>query len=281
MAKTHVSTTINGGPAEFLCEPYETMRDVLRNNLGLTGSKEGCGSGDCGACTVLLDGEQVCSCLVPVAQVAGRDVTTVEGLAGTDGRLSDLQQAFHEYGAAQCGICTPGMLMAAADLFKHNETPSDDQILDAMGGVLCRCTGYNKIVDAVKHVVQPNGVTFVNPDAGDAMGARTLKTDGLQKVDGSELFGADVAPADALWARAIRSPHHSATFTLGSFDDLHAKWPGLERVLTAADVPGNNGYGIYPDVKDQPAFADGQIRFKGETVVALVGDHDTGFGIRD
>lgn len=276
-----ISFNLNGKTAATEAAPASRLAHVLRDDLGFTGTKIGCDAGDCGACTVLLDGEQVCSCLVPVAQVAGRDVTTVEGLAGTDGRLSDLQQAFHEYGAAQCGICTPGMLMAAADLFKHNETPSDDQILDAMGGVLCRCTGYNKIVDAVKHVVQPNGVTFVNPDAGDAMGARTLKTDGLQKVDGSELFGADVAPADALWARAIRSPHHSATFTLGSFDDLHAKWPGLERVLTAADVPGNNGYGIYPDVKDQPAFADGQIRFKGETVVALVGDHDTVFGIRD
>ena len=276
-----ISFNLNGKTAATEAAPASRLAHVLRDDLGFTGTKIGCDAGDCGACTVLLDGEQVCSCLVPVAQVAGRDVTTVEGLAGSDGRLSDLQQAFHEYGAAQCGICTPGMLMAAADLFKHNETPSDEQIMDAMGGVLCRCTGYNKIIDAVKHVVQPNGVTFVNPDAGDAMGARILKTDGLQKVDGTELFGADVAPADALWARAIRSPHHSATFTLDSFDDLHAKWPGLERVLTAADVPGNNGYGIYPDVKDQPAFADGQIRFKGETVVALVGDHDTVFGIRD
>ena len=229
---------------------------------------------------MLLDGEQVCSCLVPVAQVAGRDVTTVEGLAGEDGRLTELQQAFHEYGAAQCGICTPGMLMAAADLFKHNETPTDDQILDALGGVLCRCTGYRNIVDAVKHVVQPNGVTFENPEVGDAMGARALKTDGLQKVDGTEMYGADQAPADALWARAVRSPHANATFTLGDFQ-LYDKWPGLERVLTAADVPGLNGYGVYPDVKDQPAFADGQVRFKGENVVALIGDYDSVYGIRD
>ena len=198
-----ISFNLNGKTAATEAAPASRLAHVLRDDLGFTGTKIGCDAGDCGACTVLLDGEQVCSCLVPVAQVAGRDVTTVEGLAGSDGRLSDLQQAFHEYGAAQCGICTPGMLMAAADLFKHNETPSDEQILDAMGGVLCRCTGYSKILDAVKHVVQPNGVTFVNPDAGGAMGARTLKTDGIQKVDGTEKFGADVAPADALWARAV------------------------------------------------------------------------------
>lgn len=276
-----ISFNLNGKPAVTDAAPARRLAHVLREDLGFTGTKIGCDAGDCGACTVLLDGEQVCACLVPVAQVADRDVMTVEGLASADGRLSDLQQAFHEYGAAQCGICTPGMLMAAADLFKRNEAPSDDQIMDAMGGVLCRCTGYSKIIDAVKHVVQPNGVDFVNPDAGDAMGARTLKTDGVRKVDGTELFGADVAPADALWARTIRSPHHSATFTLGDFDDLYKKWPGLERVFTAADVPGNNGYGIYPDIKDQPAFADGEVRFKGETVVALVGTHEAVYGIRD
>ena len=175
-----ISFTLNGKPAATDAAPARRLAHVLRDDLGFTGTKIGCDAGDCGACTVLLDGEQVCSCLVPVAQVSGRDVTTVEGLAGLDGRLSDLQQAFHEYGAAQCGICTPGMLMAAADLFRHNETPTDDQILDAMGGVLCRCTGYSKILDAVKHVVQPNGVTFVNPEAGNAMGARTLKTDGVR-----------------------------------------------------------------------------------------------------
>ena len=276
-----ISFNLNGKSAVTDAEPVSRLSHVLREDLGYTGTKVGCDAGDCGACTVLLDGEQVCSCLVPVAQVAGRDVTTVEGLAGEDGRLTELQQAFHEYGAAQCGICTPGMLMAAADLFKHNETPTEDQILDALGGVLCRCTGYRNIVDAVKHVVQPNGVTFENPEVGDAMGARALKTDGLQKVDGTEMYGADQAPADALWARAVRSPHANATFTLGDFQPLYDKWPGLERVLTAADVPGLNGYGVYPDVKDQPAFADGQVRFKGENVVALIGDYDSVYGIRD
>ena len=133
-----ISFNLNGKPAVTDAAPARRLAHVLREDLGFTGTKIGCDAGDCGACTVLLDGEQVCSCLVPVAQVADRDVTTVEGLASADGRLSELQQAFHEYGAAQCGICTPGMLMAAADMFKHNATPSDDQIMDAMGGVLGR-----------------------------------------------------------------------------------------------------------------------------------------------
>lgn len=276
-----ISFTLNGKAAATDAAPAQRLAHVLRDDLGFTGTKIGCDAGDCGACTVLLDGEQVCSCMVPVAQADGRNVTTVEGLAAEDGRLNDLQQAFHEFGAAQCGICTPGMLMAASDLYRHNTTPTDDEILDALGGVLCRCTGYRKIVDAVKHVFQPSGSEFTMPDAGAAMGARALKTDGLQKVDGTEMFGADAAPAEALWARAVRSPYASATFTLGDFGPLHKKYPGLVRVITAADVSGQNGYGVYPDVKDQPAFADGEVRFRGEQVVGLVGDYESVFGIRD
>ena len=205
-----IAFNLNGKSAATDADPVCRLANVLRDDLGYTGTKVGCDAGDCGACTVLLDGEQVCSCLVPVAQVEGRDVTTVEGLTGQDGQLTDLQRAFHEYGAAQCGICTPGMLMAAVDLFKRNETPNEEQIMDAMGGVLCRCTGYRNIVDAVKHVVRPNGQSFEHPDVGDAMGARALKTDGIQKVDGTEKYGADQAPSDALWARAVRSPQHSS-----------------------------------------------------------------------
>ncbi|MEC7491146.1 MAG: molybdopterin cofactor-binding domain-containing protein [Pseudomonadota bacterium] len=273
-----ISFNLNGKYTATDAEPVRPLAQVLRDDLGITGTKVGCDAGDCGACTVLLDGEQVCSCMLPVAQVAGRKIITVEGLAAEDGRLSTLQRAFHEYGATQCGICTPGMLMAAADLFRHNSAPNEEQILDAMGGVLCRCTGYRNIVDAVKQAVAPE---FTNPDTGKAMGARALKTDGVQKVDGTEVFGADEAPAGALWVRAIRSPHANATFTTGDFAVLHSKWPGLERVLTANDVPGQNAYGVYPEVNDQPAIADGEIRFRGETVVALVGDYATVYGIRD
>ena len=276
-----VSFTLNGRPAEVAAAPVSRLANVLRDVVGLTGTKVGCDAGDCGACTVLVDGEQVCACMTPVAQVAGREVTTVEGLCAADGRLSALQEAFHHHGAAQCGICTPGMLMAAASLFRTNPDPGDDDILDAMGGVLCRCTGYRKIVDAVRHAARPGPLEIAAPGPGEAMGAPALKTDGIPKVDGTELYGADAAPPDALWVRVVRSPHASATFALGDFGPLHAAHPGLVRVLTAADIPGVNGFGVYPHVKDQPAFAVDEVRFIGEAVVALVGDHASVFGIRD
>ncbi|MCH8181908.1 MAG: molybdopterin-dependent oxidoreductase [Proteobacteria bacterium] len=275
-----IAFTLNGKATVTAADPVRRLADVLRRDLGLTGTKIGCDAGDCGACTVLLDGAQVCACMTPVAQVAGREVVTVEGLAA-GGKLSALQEAFHLHGAAQCGICTPGMLMAAASLLRRNEAPDEGEIRDALGGVLCRCTGYSKIVEAVMGVVSPGGNLLKDPGVGEAVGARVPKTDGLALLDGGAIFGADRAPEDALWLRAVRSPHASATFTLGPFDNLHAKWPGLVKVLTAADVTGNNGFGIYPDIKDQPVLAVGEVRFRGEAVVALVGDYGAVHGIRD
>ena len=148
MSGVLVSTTINGDATDFVCHPGETLLDVLRNRLGLTGAKEGCGTGDCGACSVTVDGQLVCSCLVLGAEVEGRKVTTVEGLA--DGsRLHPLQERFIEHAALQCGICTPGFLVAAKALLDRNSNPSEEEIRYALAGNLCRCTGYDKIVRAV------------------------------------------------------------------------------------------------------------------------------------
>ena len=148
MPGVHVSTTVNGDPAEFVCQPGETLLDVLRNQLGLTGSKEGCGTGDCGACSVTVDDRLVCSCLVLGAEAEGREVTTIEGLA--DGNtLHPLQTKFIEHAALQCGICTPGFLVAAKVLLDREPNPSEEQIRYALAGNLCRCTGYDKIVRAV------------------------------------------------------------------------------------------------------------------------------------
>ena len=148
MAKLHVSTTINGEPEEFLCEPDETMLDALRNRLGLTGSKEGCGSGDCGACSITLDGTLVCACLMLAAEAEGAEIGTIEGMAEGE-TLHPLQQNFLEMAALQCGICTPGVLVAAKALLEENLDPTETEIRFWLAGNLCRCTGYDKIVRAV------------------------------------------------------------------------------------------------------------------------------------
>ena len=327
----HQRFSVNGREVEIDAPPARRLTRVLRDHLGLTGTKVGCDAGDCGACTVLLDGAQVCACLVSLGQVAGRSVTTVEGLA-ENGRPSRLQQAFHEHGAAQCGICTPGMLMAASTLLGRAHPPTEPEVLDALGGVLCRCTGYRKIVRAVLAATNgtsggsvstpPESVVSTAPaqrpvadfppdagteqdgstpppeaapqapagnlprddvpatptagnGAGRAMGRRVPSVDGIAKVTGRAVFGADEAPDDALRLRVVRSPYPHARFSIGDCAALHASYPGLARVLTATDVPGVNGFGIYPDIKDQPVLAPGIARYRGEAVAALVGDEDT------
>jgi aldehyde oxidoreductase len=268
-----VAFTLNGKKAEWDGAPVTRLAAALRDDLKLTGTKFGCDAGDCGACTVRLDGRQVCSCLVPMGQLAGRAIETVEGLA--NGTLSRLQQSFLAHGAAQCGICTPGMLMAAHDLLESTKTPTRAEVEDALGGVLCRCTGYTKIVEAVMAAATPTRSN--GPASGAAVGARMARVDGVPKVTGRDSFGADAVPADALWIRVVRSPHARARFTLSDLGPLRTR---LAAVLTAADVPFN-GYGIYPDIKDQPVLADGEVRYRGEAVVALVGDRRTVLAIRD
>lgn len=144
-----IKTTINGQSRAIEAPPMTRLLDVLRRDLGLTGSKEGCGEGECGSCTVLVDGEAWLSCLVPVCQVAGRSVTTIEGLESSEGRLHRLQQTFVTEGGAQCGICTPGFIVAAKALLDQTSNPTRAEVREALAGNLCRCTGYTKIVDAV------------------------------------------------------------------------------------------------------------------------------------
>ena len=148
MAKNHVTTTVNGEEVEFLCEVQETLLDVLRDELGLTGSKEGCSSGDCGACSVTLDGRLVCSCLVLGVEAEGREITTIEGMAEGE-TLHPLQQKFLEHAALQCGFCTPGLLVAAKSLLERNLDPTETEVRYWLAGNLCRCTGYDKVVRAV------------------------------------------------------------------------------------------------------------------------------------
>ncbi|MDG1488513.1 MAG: molybdopterin-dependent oxidoreductase, partial [SAR324 cluster bacterium] len=202
----------------------------------------------------------------------GHKARTVEGLA-KNGDLTALQQAFLDEGAAQCGICTPGMLMAAQSLLDRTPNPTEPQVLDALGGVLCRCTGYTKIVEAVLKAGKTSS-SEPTPPSGSAVGSRMVKVDGKQKVTGEEIYSADYAPKDSLWLRAIRSPHPRAKFTLAQPEKVLKKYPGIIKILTADDVTGNNGFGIYPHIKDQPVLAKDHVRFRGEAVVALIGERE-------
>ena len=281
-----VSFTLNGVPRRAANPPFVSLAETLRGELGLTGTKIGCEAGDCGACTVLLDGAQVCACLVPTAQADGARIETVD----VAGDLTDkLRRAFLKHGAAQCGICTPGMLMAASDLLARRPAPDRTEVEDAIGGVLCRCTGYIKIVEAVLDVAGGSGrastssargnargpgqtdILSPEPVEGRVVGTRLERIDGWPKVAGTDLFGADEAPADALWMRVVRSPHARARFTLGDLEAVKTRVPGLVAILAARDVPGENSFGIFPKMKDQPVLAPGIVRFRGEAVLALVG----------
>jgi len=279
-----VHLRINRRAHELVADPSRRLSDVLRDDLGLIGTKIGCHAGDCGACTVLLDEQPVCSCIVALGACAGRTVTTVEGLAADDGALSALQQAFVAHGAAQCGACTPGMLTSAEALLRANPRPTEAEVLDALGGVLCRCTGYRKIVEAVLAVGAGRVPAAPEPAAGCAVGSRVARLDAPGKVRGTERFGADEWPAvegrSVLTMRVIRSPHAHATFELGDLEAWRAARPGIVDVITAADVP-HNAFAVFPDLRDQPVLADGRVRFKGEAVVALIGEADTVLAVAD
>jgi len=294
-AAAPIAFRVNGADVVVDAPPMGRLSSVLRDRLGLTGTKVGCDAGDCGACTVLIDGEVACACLVPVAQAEGTEIRTVEGLA--NGALSALQASFLRHGAAQCGICTPGFLIAGSALLETNPHPTEGEVGDALGGVLCRCTGYRKIVAAVMDAASFAGKRSGREDEGPArsaqaaqpplrplgdpcayaraegvVGASIPRLDGRPKVLGSELFGADERPADSLSVLVIRSPHWHAEFSFGDLDGFVAAHPGIVAVYTAADIPGRNRFGVIPPFADQPALAESPARFRGEAVALVAGE---------
>jgi aldehyde oxidoreductase len=266
-----VCFTLNGRPVAPRVDPAGNLLDVLRDELGLTGTKQGCDhEGECGACTVLLDGQPVRSCLTPMGKVAGRRVLTVEGLGEPD-HLHPLQQAFIETGAVQCGYCTPGMLLAAKALLDREPNPTREQIVEALEGNLCRCTGYASILAAVElaaarmrgHRNSRNLVSYTSPIGGDA-----LRTDAVAKVTGQAKYVQDISLPGLLHAQVLRSPHHHAR--LLSLDTAQAaRLPGVVRVITAADIPGENGFFEYSRHEPLLTPVGGTVKMLG-TPLALV-----------
>jgi aldehyde oxidoreductase len=274
--KCLLKLVVNDRQLSVVAPPVQRLSRVLREQLGLTGTKVGCDAGDCGACTVLLDGEAVCACLVAVGQVENHAITTIEGLKSRPPLFDRLQGAFLRHGAAQCGACTPGMLVSATALLEHNRSPSESEVTDALGGVLCRCTGYRKIITAVLDAAVLNvgseSAEPSSPTAGASVGQRLVRLDGKPKVEGTEIYGADEIPAGALALRVVRCPYHRAKFCFGDLEAFVAAHPGVEAILTSKDVPGEDCYGVIPRFADQPVFAHAEARYRGEAVAAIVGE---------
>jgi CO/xanthine dehydrogenase Mo-binding subunit/aerobic-type carbon monoxide dehydrogenase small subunit (CoxS/CutS family) len=269
------SLRLNGEPTRIFESPLDRLSHALREQCGLTGVKVGCDAGDCGACTVLIDGEPVCACLISVGQADGRAIETIEGLSDSEVIVAQLRAAFHAHGAAQCGACTPGALLSAVALLRRDARPDEETIQNALAGVLCRCTGYRAILDAVKDARLFDAREVAELPAESAVGRRVPRLDGARKLSGAEIFGADEWPAEALTVRVVRSPHAHAAFVLGDVGAFERTHPGIVAVFTAADVPGANCYGVIAPFADQPVLAERLVRFRGEAVALVVGDGET------
>lgn len=270
--------SLNDRPVALNVDPARPLLDVLRDDLGLTGTKQGCDhEGECGACTVLLDGEPVRSCLTPMGKVEGRRVVTVEGLGHPD-HLHPLQKAFIQVGAVQCGYCTPGMLLTAKALLDREPSPSEDQIVEALAGNLCRCTGYKRIVQAVQIAAartrgdEGAADSFARAELGEepVVGGDPIRSDSVDKVTGQARYVEDIRMPGMLYARVVRSPHHHARLT--KLDVTPAvRVEGVRRVITAEDIPGENGLGDYS--QDEPILVPvGQtVKMRGAPVAFVLG----------
>jgi putative selenate reductase molybdopterin-binding subunit len=265
--------TINGEPHVVAVEPGQTLLDVLRDALRLTGTKKGCNVGDCGVCTVLVDGEPMNSCLLLAATMQGKAITTIEGLAA-NGRLTPLQQAFVHEGAIQCGYCTPGMVLTATALLGRNPSPSADEIKAGLSGNLCRCTGYGGIMRAVQRCsnYQADGTcaaTAPEPPkpSHDTVGVSIPRIDAADKVTGRAVYTADIGLANMVHGKILGSPVAHGLIKRVDVSAATAL-PGVLAVITGADVP-DTMHGVSPARYDEHVLAKEKVRHVGDPVAAV------------
>lgn len=275
MPDLQFKATINGRKISRDAKPHQRLLDFIRDDLNLTGNKEGCGAGECGTCSVFVDGTLVKSCLLPLAKAQGTTIETVEALAKT-GELSILQQAFHKTGASQCGYCIPGMVMAATAALRTNPFADREEIKERLGGNICRCTGYQKIFDAVELARDVQNGTLPaaalledEAESGDFIGKNVRRIDTPSKVSGRLKYAGDMTMPGMLHVQVLRSPHAHARIV--SIDTSAAEaMEGVAGVLTSADVPGEDGFGVF--VNDQPVMARDKVRYVGEAIAAVAAE---------
>jgi CO/xanthine dehydrogenase Mo-binding subunit/aerobic-type carbon monoxide dehydrogenase small subunit (CoxS/CutS family) len=270
-----IEATVNGRKLARSAQPHQRLLDFLREDLHLTGTKDGCGAGECGACSVFVDGVLMKSCLMPVGKAQGAQIETVEGLAHR-GELSLLQKAFHKTGASQCGYCIPGMVMAATSALRINPSADREEIKERLGGNICRCTGYQKIFDAVELArdvqngrLPATALLEDEPEEGKYIGANVRRLDAPSKVSGALKYAGDMTMPGMLHMQVLRSPHPHAIIEEIDTSEAEAM-PGVEGVITCADVPGEDGFGVF--VHDQPVMARGKVRYVGEAVAAVASE---------
>ena len=275
MPDLQLEATVNGRKVQRNVKPHLRLLDFIRDDLHLTGNKEGCGAGECGTCSVFVDGVLMKSCLLPVAKAQGAKIDTIEQLAKT-GELSVLQKAFHKAGASQCGYCIPGMVMAATAALRGNPFAGREEIKERLGGNICRCTGYQKIFDAVELArdvqngrLPASALLEEEIPEGDVIGKNVRRIDAPSKVSGRLKYAGDMTMPGMLHVQVLRSPHAHARVV--SIDTSIAEaMDGVEGVITSADVPGEDGFGVF--VNDQPVMAREKVRYVGEAVAAVAAE---------
>ena len=274
MPKFDIEMEVNGTRVKKQAGVHLRLLDFLRDDLALTGTKEGCGAGECGTCSVFVDGKLVKSCLMPVAKAQGCSIETIEGIAGTGG-LTPVQRAFHKTGASQCGYCIPGMVMAATSILRENPEAGIEEIKERLGGNICRCTGYSKIFEAVEIArdvvsgkISPAVLDSEDLD-GSYIGSNVRRLDAPSKVSGRLRYAGDMVMPGMLHMHVLRSPHPHAK--INAIDTSKAEaMPGVACVITSEDVPGEDGFGVF--VHDQPIMARGVVRYVGEAVAAVAAE---------